>query len=55
MLAEEFVKNMTLDKKVSAGQLRLILMQGIGKSVLTADYPEDALHDTIRAYCGNAE
>lgn len=41
---------MSLDKKVHDGALRLVLMRGIGESIVTADYPSEAL-DTLLARC----
>jgi 3-dehydroquinate synthase len=38
---------MQLDKKVSDGRIRLILQQGIGKAVITADYDADKLKQTL--------
>lgn len=39
---------MGMDKKVLAGQLRLVLLQGLGHAVVTADYPADALLATLQ-------
>ena len=55
MVADDFIRNMQLDKKVASGQLRLILMQGIGKSILTSDYAETDLVATIRDYCEQSD
>jgi 3-dehydroquinate synthase len=38
---------MGLDKKVQDGKIRLILQQGIGKSVVTSDYDADLLKQTL--------
>lgn len=38
---------MQLDKKVADGQIRLVLQQGIGKSVITADYPNEAFEASL--------
>lgn len=38
---------MGMDKKVLAGQLRLVLLKGLGNAVVTADYPQQALQDTL--------
>jgi len=43
----EFYSAMTLDKKVQAGQIRLVLLQSIGEGVVTADYPEHLLADLL--------
>lgn len=39
---------MGMDKKVLAGQLRLVLLQGLGNAVVTADYPAEALQTTLQ-------
>jgi 3-dehydroquinate synthase len=38
---------MSLDKKVENGKIRLILQQGIGKSVITSDYDAEKLKETL--------
>ena len=38
---------MSVDKKVEAGQLRLILPKGLGQSVITADVPSALLAETL--------
>jgi 3-dehydroquinate synthase len=43
---------MRVDKKVQAGRVRLILLDGLGKAVATGDYPDSALHDTLTAHFG---
>jgi len=45
--AEKALELMGMDKKVLAGKLRLVLLQGLGNAVITADYPADALHATL--------
>lgn len=44
---ETYLKLMGLDKKVVDGKIRLVLLQAIGKAVVTSDYPEAALHATL--------
>jgi 3-dehydroquinate synthase len=39
---------MSMDKKVLAGAVRLVLMQRLGRATLVADYPADLLHATLR-------
>src|SRR6185295_5914484 len=34
---------MAMDKKVKGGQIRLVLLDGIGKAAVTADYPRTTL------------
>ena len=50
MNLEKFMTYMSVDKKVEAGVLRLILLKDPGHAVLTADFPEDILFDTIMHY-----
>ncbi len=42
-----------LDKKVRAGQLRLVLLEGIGKATVTADYPREALESLLEERAGS--
>ncbi len=44
---ERYLDLMGLDKKVEDGKIRLVLQQGIGKSVLTSDYDADLLKQTL--------
>jgi len=46
---DEFYSAMTLDKKVAAGEIRLVLLRDIGSAELTTDYSTDDLRDFIRA------
>jgi len=49
---EKFEATMSLDKKVSDGVLRLILLKGaLGQCVFTSAYDVEVLRETIRAYC----
>jgi 3-dehydroquinate synthase len=48
--AEKYLDLMGLDKKVQDGQIRLVLQQGIGKSVITSDYDANALQATLTAF-----
>ena len=43
----EFLAAMSMDKKVIAGQIRLVLMKSIGHAVVTADYPSHELVDLL--------
>jgi 3-dehydroquinate synthase len=47
MRAEHFSELMSLDKKVAAGQLRLILMRGLGSATVSADFDSAALSATL--------
>ena len=44
---EKYLDLMGLDKKVADGKIRLILLQAIGKAVMTGDYPQDKLLETL--------
>jgi 3-dehydroquinate synthase len=44
---EKYLDLMSLDKKVENGKIRLILQQGIGKSVITSNYDADKLKETL--------
>lgn len=44
---DKYIDLMGLDKKVVDGKIRLVLQQGIGKSVVTSDYPAEALRKTL--------
>ena len=47
MTAEKFLELMSVDKKVLDGVLRLVLMKGIGMSLVTDDYTLDDLNQAI--------
>ena len=42
-----FIELMSVDKKVQDGQLRLVLMKGIGKSFITTDLSLEALAQSL--------
>ncbi|HQR50897.1 MAG TPA: 3-dehydroquinate synthase [Methylophilaceae bacterium] len=44
---ERYLDLMGLDKKVVDGKIRFILLQAIGKAVMTGDFPADALQQTL--------
>src|SRR5450830_328039 len=44
---ERYLDLMGLDKKVENGKIRLVLQQGIGKSVITSDYDAEKLRATL--------
>ena len=54
MDADEFLKWMAVDKKVQDGRLRLVLLTGIGASVITDDYDPAALRATLDAFHAEA-
>jgi 3-dehydroquinate synthase len=45
---QEFLSAMAMDKKVVAGEIRLVLLNGIGVAEITANYPGDELVDMLR-------
>jgi 3-dehydroquinate synthase len=50
--ATALAEKMKIDKKVAAGRIRLVLLKAIGKSVVTGDYADAALRETLQARCG---
>lgn len=48
MTAENFLAHMSVDKKVLDGSIRLVLLQGCGKAVVTSEYDPDALLSQLR-------
>ena len=50
MTLERFMTYMSVDKKVEAGVLRLILLKNPGEAIVTADFEESILADTIMHY-----
>jgi 3-dehydroquinate synthase len=48
---EDFMRLMAIDKKVSAGRLRLVLLRAIGDALVTADFDRRALDATLEAAC----
>lgn len=49
MTPEDFMEHMAVDKKVLDGQLRLVLLRGLGAAVVTADFAPEVLNATLRA------
>ncbi len=45
--ASDFLAAMSLDKKVIGGEIRLVLLKGIGEAFVTSDYPENALVELL--------
>jgi 3-dehydroquinate synthase len=50
--AATLADKMKIDKKVAAGRIRLVLLKAIGKSIVTGDYDDAALRETLRVRCG---
>ena len=51
MGVDEFIQLMSVDKKVRAGKLYLVLLNKIGEAVLTADFKPSSLEETLRECC----
>ncbi|EAR10993.1 3-dehydroquinate synthase [Reinekea blandensis] len=51
MTQNQFSTAMKRDKKVDAGALRLVLLQSLGKALVTADYPQSSLDETLAEFC----
>ena len=47
---QKFMKYMSVDKKVEAGEIRLVLLEAIGKATISSDYGSDLLKQTIDAH-----
>ncbi len=43
---------MQMDKKVQAGKIRLVLIEKLGRAVITSEYPSDALEATLTEFLG---
>jgi 3-dehydroquinate synthase len=52
LAAGTIAEKMKIDKKVAAGRIRLVLLKSIGKSVVTGEYDDAALRETLRVRCG---
>ncbi|KAA8498105.1 3-dehydroquinate synthase [Porphyridium purpureum] len=50
MAIESFMRYMSVDKKVEAGVLKLILLDALGSAKVTADFDKEVLYDTIMLY-----
>jgi shikimate kinase/3-dehydroquinate synthase len=48
--ADDYLRYMRIDKKVAGGQMRFVLLRGIGESVITGEVPEAALRQTLNAF-----
>jgi len=46
-----FERYMLRDKKVVDGQIRLILLESIGKAVVSSDFMVEKLHETLEHFC----
>jgi 3-dehydroquinate synthase len=43
---------MRVDKKVQSGRVRLVLLEGLGRAVVTGEYPDAVLQATLEAHFG---
>ncbi|MEI6413917.1 MAG: 3-dehydroquinate synthase [Pseudomonadota bacterium] len=48
---QQFLSLMAVDKKVQAGQIRLVLLDGIGQARVTPTFDPAVLHATLSAHC----
>ena len=48
--SRQFMELMSVDKKVKDGQLRLVLMKGIGQSLVTSEFDSKALEELLNEY-----
>jgi 3-dehydroquinate synthase len=52
MTIQAFKDLMSVDKKVQAGKLRLVLLKGpLGGCVVTGDFDPAKLDETLQAFC----
>jgi 3-dehydroquinate synthase len=50
MRPADYLRHMKVDKKVSGGRVRLILLEAIGRARLVSDYPDALLHDVLSGF-----
>jgi len=50
--ADRALRLMGMDKKVLAGRIRLVLLRKIGDGVVTGEYPDASLSDTLSSHFG---
>ncbi|MBL6917539.1 MAG: 3-dehydroquinate synthase [Gammaproteobacteria bacterium] len=50
MTADDFLKHMSVDKKVVGGKIRLVLLHGLGCAKLVEDYPEEVLLQVLNEF-----
>lgn len=51
MTEQTFMELMSHDKKVEAGVIKLILLEKIGKAIISNDYPAGTLSATLHQFC----
>ena len=47
---QAFMKYMSVDKKVEAGEIRFVLLKSIGKAIITSEYDSKLLEATVEAH-----
>eukprot|EP00871_Galdieria_phlegrea_P001271 jgi/Galph1/2144/GphlegSOOS_G778.1 len=47
MTLEKFITFMAVDKKTESGKLKLVLLRAIGDAIVTSDFTQEVLQDTI--------
>ena len=52
--ADRYLELMSHDKKVSDGTLRLVLLKGVGRAVISAEAAPDQMRESIEACCANS-
>jgi 3-dehydroquinate synthase len=53
MSTEKFLSLMSVDKKVQDGVIRLVLLKGIGKAIISDDYDVEKLQETLVTFQEN--
>ena len=47
LTVDEYLQHMAVDKKVLSGKIRLVLLESIGKAVVSEDFDMEELKETI--------
>ena len=50
---DAFLAAMSIDKKVIAGEIRLVLLRGIGDAEVTSAYPQDEMRSLLAKQLGH--
>lgn len=54
MSPQQFLDYMQRDKKTRDGKIRLVLLKDLGTAVITSDFDQDKLHQTLQVFCDRA-
>ena len=54
MTPDDFMELMAVDKKNTAGSLRLVLLRAMGDAIVTSDFDEALLRETLVYFCDGA-